>query len=157
MAHIHDLIDFAVSAYIVYKKHVLLIHHKEHKQWLPIGGHIESNENPEQALFREIEEETSLTKDKLVVLSNKPNYKTANQQFLYTPNLLDFHKINDSHKHVGIIFFLTTKTSKVKLEKDHHYEIRWFSESNLNETKYKIRADLIYAATKAIKVANSHK
>ena len=60
MPHIHELIDFVVDIYIVYKDKVLLIHHKELKKWLPIGGHIELDEDPEEALFREVKEECGL-------------------------------------------------------------------------------------------------
>ena len=57
MPHIHDLIDFIVDAYIVHNNSVLLILHKKLKIWLPIGGHIELNEDPDEALMREIKEE----------------------------------------------------------------------------------------------------
>jgi NUDIX domain len=57
MPHLHELMDFAVVALVVHQNRVLLIYHKQlqrlHK-WLPLGGHLELDENPEQALFREI-------------------------------------------------------------------------------------------------------
>jgi hypothetical protein len=53
MPHIHDLMDFTVEAFVVYKSRVLLIYHKQLKKWLPLGGYIELDENPEQALFRD--------------------------------------------------------------------------------------------------------
>ena len=56
MPHIHDLYDFVVSAFIVHKGKVLLIYHKRYHEWLPIGGHIELDEDPQEALYREIKE-----------------------------------------------------------------------------------------------------
>ena len=58
MAHIHEKIDFVSTAIIVHRDKVLLVHHRGLKLWLPVGGHIELDEDPEEALFREIKEET---------------------------------------------------------------------------------------------------
>ncbi|MBP9865972.1 MAG: NUDIX domain-containing protein, partial [Candidatus Omnitrophica bacterium] len=52
--HIHAQFDFVVSVFIIHKGRVLLVHHKSYDEWLPIGGHIEMDEDPEQALYREI-------------------------------------------------------------------------------------------------------
>lgn len=46
MPHIHPLIDFTVGAFIVNNGRVALIHHKELKKWLSVGGHIELDEDP---------------------------------------------------------------------------------------------------------------
>ncbi len=47
MPHIHELYDFVVSAFIVHRGRVLLIYHKKYDEWLPIGGHVELDEDPE--------------------------------------------------------------------------------------------------------------
>lgn len=62
MAHIHEKIDFTVSAYIVHPNldKILLVHHKKFNGWLQIGGHIELDEDSDMALMREIEEECGL-------------------------------------------------------------------------------------------------
>lgn len=60
MPHIHDKYDFVITVFIVYKDKVLLVHHPRYDKWIPMGGHIELDEDPEQALFREIKEETGL-------------------------------------------------------------------------------------------------
>jgi 8-oxo-dGTP pyrophosphatase MutT (NUDIX family) len=49
---------------------------------LPLGGHIELDEDPEQALFREIKEESGLEID---ILSQKPAQQFAGRKFLYPP------------------------------------------------------------------------
>ena len=53
-------LDFVVAGYIFHKKKVLLIHHRKLDLWLPVGGHIEKDETPDDALRREIKEETNL-------------------------------------------------------------------------------------------------
>ena len=157
MAHINKLIDFTIGAYIVHKGKVLFIHHKELNTWFQIGGHIELDEEPEQALYREIEEETGLTKKDIVVMSTKPDFKSEIQRHLYTPNFMDFHKINEGHWHVGIVYFVKSKTSKVKLERDFHHEIRWLNKNELRQKKYGIRDDIAYSAEKAIELEKSFK
>ena len=58
MAHIHELIDFTVAIFVVNDEKVLLIHHRKLNRWLPLGGHIELDEDPEQAALREAREES---------------------------------------------------------------------------------------------------
>ena len=69
MPHLHELYDFVVSAFIVHDDKVLLVHHPKYDKWIPMGGHVELDEDPETALFREIEEETGL---EVSILSSKP-------------------------------------------------------------------------------------
>jgi ADP-ribose pyrophosphatase YjhB (NUDIX family) len=42
--------DFVVAGYVVKGGKVLLIDHKKLGKWLLIGGHIEPNETPDQAM-----------------------------------------------------------------------------------------------------------
>ena len=60
MAHIHEKIDFTVAIFVVHDGKVLLIHHRRLDKWLPLGGHIELDEDPEIAALREAKEESGL-------------------------------------------------------------------------------------------------
>src|SRR4030042_2977728 len=51
---------FTVWATIVRKNKWLLHFHKSLKKWLPIGGHIDRDELPEEAALREAKEESGL-------------------------------------------------------------------------------------------------
>jgi hypothetical protein len=53
MPHIHEKIDFTVAIFVVHDGKVLIIHHRKLDKWLPLGGHIELDEEPEQAALRE--------------------------------------------------------------------------------------------------------
>ena len=86
MPHIHDLIDFTVAAYIVNNGKVALVNHLQLKRWMPVGGHIELNEDPEEALFREIKEETGIDKSQLTVLSSKPKLLPMEPSFYSLPH-----------------------------------------------------------------------
>ena len=45
MAHIHEKIDFTVAIFVVFQGKVLVIHHRQLDKWLPLGGHIELDED----------------------------------------------------------------------------------------------------------------
>ena len=51
---------FTATGFVVHRGRVALHWHPKVKAWLPPGGHIEANEDPVQAVLREIEEETGL-------------------------------------------------------------------------------------------------
>jgi 8-oxo-dGTP pyrophosphatase MutT (NUDIX family) len=49
MAHIHEKIDFTVAIFVVHDGRIRVIHHRKLDKWLPLGGHIEQDGDPEQA------------------------------------------------------------------------------------------------------------
>ena len=44
MPHIHEKIDFTVAIFVVHEAKVLVVHHRALDRWLPLGGHIELDE-----------------------------------------------------------------------------------------------------------------
>src|SRR5688572_8287424 len=56
--HSHELIDLTVAIFVVQNRKVLLILHRKLNKWLPLGGHIELDEDPEIASLREAREES---------------------------------------------------------------------------------------------------
>ena len=52
---------FTATGFVVDKKSILLHWHKKLSMWLPPGGHIEPGEDPQQAIIREVLEETGLS------------------------------------------------------------------------------------------------
>jgi 8-oxo-dGTP diphosphatase len=155
MAHINEKIDFVVEAFIIHKDRVLMVNHISAGMWLPVGGHIELDEDPEAALFREIEEESGLSKKNLKIISKKPklNYKAI--KFLYSPAFLDIHDIKSGHKHIAFVYFFKSKIDKVTLKDDEHHEIRWFTRKDLRSGKFEIRPWIIYYANEAFKLAGN--
>lgn len=154
MAHIHELIDFVVNIFIVYDNKVLLIDHKKLKRWLPIGGHVELNEDPEEALFREVKEECGL---EIEVLGKKPDIKSFgefNFKQLYTPNFLDIHQITDIHKHVALNYFAKSKSDKFIFNKEEHDDILWFSKEDLDDPKFNILPEIKFYSEEALKMAS---
>jgi len=53
---------FSVSAYATHEGRVLLVNHVKQQAWVPLGGEIEPNESPIEALERELREEAGWEK-----------------------------------------------------------------------------------------------
>jgi len=158
MPHIHELIDFIAEIYVVHSNKVLLTKHKTVKQWLPIGGHIELNEDPIQALKREIKEESGLEEIELVHQIKYAKIDKTNAfvllKLLPTPFFMDIHcYTGGKHKHIDLTYIGKSKTDKVKTLKSESDELRWFSIDDLNNQKNKFLPVIRYCARKAIEIA----
>lgn len=151
MPHIHEKIDFCVAAYIVHDDKVLLIHHKGLNTWLPIGGHVELDEDTDHALFREIEEECGLKEHQLTVLTTRPQFLGSKSRPLLTPNYMDIHPIKDGHEHIGMVFFAHSTSKNITLAEQEHNDIRWFTEAELNDSTFGVRSDVTWYAKEAFR------
>jgi ADP-ribose pyrophosphatase YjhB (NUDIX family) len=147
MSHINELIDFTVTAFIVHDNKVLFIHHKQLLKWLPIGGHIELNEDPEEALYREIQEECGL---EVEVFSTKPAITEEGTKSLLPPMYLNIHDIKAPHRHVGFVYFAKARSADVVLAVAEHNDIRWFTTEELSDPQYAIGAHVRYYAQQAL-------
>ena len=79
---------FTVSIFIVCKDKVLLHSHKKYGILLPIGGHLETNELPEEACIREAREETGLEIDLYNADIGSPfanDFEESNVKFIVRP------------------------------------------------------------------------
>ncbi len=151
MTDIHELIDFVVCIYIVHKDKVLLVHHKRLNKWLPIGGHIELDEDPEEALFREVKEESGL---EIEVLSEKSSVQTPGFKALYNPAFLDIHDISNTHKHIGLVYFAKANTDQIVLAEKEHNEIRWFTREELGDSQFNLLQNIQFYAEQALDITS---
>ena len=71
MAHTNDIVCLTVLCFLVRDGKVLLAHHKKYDRWLGIGGHIDPGEDTDEALYKEMQEETGLLRED-VSFPNKP-------------------------------------------------------------------------------------
>lgn len=154
MPHIHDKIDFTIGAFLVFQGKVLLVNHPRYGTWLAPGGHIELDEDSDQALFREIEEETGFKQNELEILSTRPEIKADNFKSLYTPNFINIHEANPPHRHITLIYFLKVKHDKHK-KSDEHTDARWFDSSMIDSAELSIWPATKFYAKEAIKMAAS--
>jgi 8-oxo-dGTP pyrophosphatase MutT (NUDIX family) len=132
MAHIHEKIDFTVAIFVVRDAKVLLIHHRKLDKWLPLGGHIELDEDPEIAALREAREESGL---EVELLGERPPTTEPGTRALIAPRFLDIHRINDTHEHIGMIYWARPRHGSVTLAREEHHDIGWFASADLDSLK----------------------
>lgn len=129
MAHIHEKIDFTVAIFVIHDAKVLLILHRKLGKWLPLGGHIELDEDPEIAALREAKEESGLDVE---LLGERPPTTEPGTRALIAPRFLDIHRINATHEHIGMIYWARPIGGVVQLATEEHHDIRWCSASELD-------------------------
>jgi len=122
MAHIHEKIDFTVAIFVVHDSKILVIHHRNLDKWLPLGGHIELDEDPEQAALREAKEESGL---EVELLGERPPTNGPGTRALLAPRFLDIHRITATHEHIGMIYWARPRDGTLALAADEHHDIRW--------------------------------
>ncbi len=151
MPHIHEKIDFTTTAIIVCDGRVLLVNHPRYQKWIPPGGHIELDEQPEEAVIREIAEETGLDVELMPDKPRAPIHEDG-VNFLLAPNYIDIHDANPPHRHIGLVYFARAKSDAFKLS-DEHDDMRWFTPKEMDNPTYNIGASVKFYATEAIKKA----
>lgn len=151
---------FTATAYIVAKLggeiKVLLHKHKKLNIWIAIGGHIEKDENPVEALQREVMEETNL---KIKILNTEKLLKVKGINEIFPPVALveeDVPSYKQSlrsgdlenepfHIHMDLIYFTFCKNPKrIKMEDEYG----WFSRNELK--KAKLKKEVLKFATEAL-------
>lgn len=132
MAHIHEKIDLTVDAFIVHKNKVLLRMHDKYNMWLAVGGHVELDEDPNQAVLREIKEEVGLE----VTLwdGNKKLIEEDMQKFnrleLVPPVGMNIHDVSPTHQHMSMVFLASSQTDEVIPESPTD-EWKWLTREEL--------------------------
>ena len=129
MAHIHEKIDFTVAIFVIQNSRVLLIHHRKLDKWLPLGGHIELEEDPEQAAVREAREDSGL---EVELIGERPPTTEPGTRALIAPRFLDIHRITETHEHIGMIYWARPRNGTLTLAELEHHDLRWCSSAELD-------------------------
>ncbi len=134
MPHIHEKIDFSPDVFIVHKDKVLLRMHDKYNLWLVPGGHVELDETPDQAAIREVQEEVGI--NITLVSPRKIPTNIDDERFteLPTPWHINIHDVNDSHRHVSLVYFATSETDAIvnSLNEHERTESRWVNKEELD-------------------------
>lgn len=150
MAHIHEKIDFTVDVFIVFKNKVLLRKHDKYGIWLGVGGHIELDEDPNQAAVREVKEEVGL--EVTLVGNPKPTVqRNAEYLELIPPKYLNRHGVSTpGHEHISFIYFATTGSDTVIPENTTDAWV-WFTQEDLEKNVLALHEDIRFYAQTALK------
>lgn len=142
--------DLTIGGYLFANNKVLLIHHNKLNIWIPVGGHIEENETPDDALMREVKEETNLD---IKILGQSDLLIEGNvKQNLATPFYANVHSVGD-HDHCCFYYVCRViNPDELKINKElKNYQ--WFSQNDLN--KEIVSNDVRSQALEAFRVYNN--
>ena len=95
---------FTSTGYIVSKGSVLLHWHPKVKAFLPPGGHVEINEDPVEAVLREVKEETGLLVE---IINSELPIKSSYPAQIPPPITIMIEDITDSDGRIVWIVGLT--------------------------------------------------
>ncbi len=97
---------FTATGFVVNDGRVLLHWHPKVKAWLPPGGHIEENEDPAEAVVREIHEEAGVH---AAVVPTGPTFELSYPTCVVSPFTIMIEDIHDPvhgyHQHIDMIYF----------------------------------------------------
>lgn len=123
---------FTATTVIVYQNKALLHLHKKLNIWLPVGGHIDSDELPHIAAMREVKEESGLdvslyNPDKQLELSD------ANQ--LIRPMYVLLVDIDQFHKHIDFVYYAGVGSEVVCSQDGETDNLKWFTAEEIKNLK----------------------
>lgn len=150
MPHLFYYLDYTVSVFVVHEGRVLLVDHKQLKRWLPVGGHIDPNEDPQTAALRETREESGLDVE---LMGARPPDGMPGTTPLAAPAYLDIHDIKGEHRHLGMIYFARAATNEIQLADAEHHGIRWFTEAELHDPAWGLLESVRFYAKEALRKA----
>ncbi len=112
MAHNNYYLDLCVDTFVLNGDAVLLRLHDKYHFWNVPGGHVDANEDLNEAAKREVWEEVGIAVT-LIPPSHWTKEDTDFNKDLVPPHFMNRHRINDVHEHSACIFFATSTTREI--------------------------------------------
>ena len=144
--------SMTATAYI-YKEGKILLHmHKKYKTWFPVGGHLEENEFPHEALIREVKEETGFD---IKIKRNEfmDEVDLGRVERIPMPFCTCREGIGSDEEFFDFIFIAYTDDTEPKPQKGESKSFRWFSKTDL-ETCEKLKPHIKNTALAVIGAEN---
>ncbi|MDX6768453.1 MAG: NUDIX domain-containing protein [Elusimicrobiota bacterium] len=119
------------TAYVVRGDKTLLLKHKKLGLWLPPGGHIEPGETPDEAVRREVREETGLEID-FVQAPRAPVMADERVTSLHEPQRVQVEAIPNHDHHLDLVYFAAARPGSVERVNHESDELRWHGLADLD-------------------------
>src|SRR3989344_931787 len=126
-----ETLDITVAGCIINSGKLLLIHHQKLDKWLPVGGHIDENETPDDALLREVKEEVGLD----IEFVHYPSPRRGNQNQFALPFYVNKHHITEDHLHYNLFYLCSSKRTEIKIAEKELKGYRWVEEKDLRDLR----------------------
>jgi 8-oxo-dGTP pyrophosphatase MutT (NUDIX family) len=123
---------FTVTGFVVDGDRTLLHWHKKLQIWLPPGGHIDANEDPVQAVLREVREETGIIAE---IVPGGRAYAFSNVQPLPTPISIIVADVETDgehpHQHIDMSYAVRPVAGAPREEAEEDHGFVWVSADEL--------------------------
>ena len=126
---------FTVSGFVSDGERTALHWHRIGK-WLPAGGHIETNEDPVQAVLREVLEETGIAVEVLPATRAYPHGEPPQLPPPETIGVYDLGRdghCDGPHQHIDFVYFTRPRRSAAIALPDNDECWRWVEEAALRD------------------------
>ena len=143
---------WVATAYLVNEVgKVVLTWNKNLQTWIPVGGHIDPGETPEEAIIREVAEETGFDFEFVNPHKEETEYETTH---LLRNHKVQIEEVPHHNIHMNFIFYGKCTRWNNKLETDEQEKLRWFSKEELMKEKENFLPNVHNQALEAIDLAN---
>jgi 8-oxo-dGTP pyrophosphatase MutT (NUDIX family) len=114
---------FTSTVLIVHRNKVLLHRHKKRGSLLPVGGHVDRDELPQETALREAMEEAGLE----ITLHDADTLRFGDVQVLVRPAHMLLVNMNPYHQHIDFIFYATAATDQVQPLDGESAQLFWYT------------------------------
>jgi 8-oxo-dGTP pyrophosphatase MutT (NUDIX family) len=122
----------------------LLVKHKKLGKWIQPGGHIDTNEDPEEAAIREVLEETGLN---VRLIGERP-------EGCYTLPLAlqkNLFKSDPNHIHMDFVYIAIPEDEELRLNEQESDGLEWFTIDEIKDPSFSTFSDVPVWCEKARK------
>lgn len=140
---------FTATAFVIdSRKRTLLMWHKRLGRWMPPGGHVDSDETPEETAKRECKEETGLdveiigdTQPDLFANAQNEGHMLAKPIAMLLENIPDSpERGEEAHQHMDFLFLArpVDEAQVLKLAEEEGRELKWFTREEIEKLSTEI-------------------
>ena len=129
---------FTATGFVINGDATLLHWHRRVQAWLPPGGHVEPDEDPVQAVLREVKEETGLH---VQIIPTQTTPEISNLDQVPAPRTILVEDVYDQkvgkHQHIDMIYFCHVPGSRPNAPEGWV----WFTADDLSNHRAAINPD----------------